>query len=309
MARQRAWCSPPASTILLIPVLVMFLPERKVKAGIVAITTAAVTFAVCNPYVVAHLLGDRTVLRSNLENSTAMYQSPASFDGVIHGFRLLIDSGSLVIFFGFFVLLLLFRRKSMISAFMLTMVVAMTSVFLWHAAGKSGEYARFAMPIDMLLVVAAAMGVAVFRQHWQQYSVGAVLCLMMLPIGVSYAWHYGRETFDRSTRLIAADRLRDLSTAGARTLAIDAEPAPYDLPPVDLFRWQIVLLPRGGSFPASAEVRLDPVDEAKSSTATTRYWIRARLLATPISWAAKPFRVELHPNFADAAAGATGQRP
>ena len=41
----------------------------------------------------------------------------------------------------------------------------------------------------------------------------------------------------------AAWQLRAYRRSGARTLGVVAEPAPYDMPPVDLFEWQILLLP------------------------------------------------------------------
>ena len=102
----------------------------------------------------------------------------------------------------------------------------------------------------------------------------------------------GRETFDQSMRLIVADRLREMSAAGATVLAVDAEPAPYTLPPVDLFRWKVLLLPRGSPMPADADMRLDPVDDVQPPDSKVQYWIRPRLMPTPISWAAKSFRIE-----------------
>ncbi len=81
--------------------------------------------------------------------------------------------------------------------------------------------------------------------------------------------------------------LRRLADAGATTLAIDAEPAPYTLPPVDLFRWKIVLLPRDSAMQVDADVRIDPVDQ----------------IGAPISWAEKPFRIEVRPGDAAAARG------
>ena len=42
----------------------------------------------------------------------------------------------------------------------------------------------------------------------------------------------------------AADALRALSHSGQTQLTIYAEPAPYCLPPVNLFDWTIVLAPR-----------------------------------------------------------------
>jgi hypothetical protein len=65
------------------------------------------------------------------------------------------------------------------------------------------------------------------------------------------------------------------------------------LPPVDLFRWRIVLPPRGSPgdrpFPG-AIAAVSPADFSDNSSLTR--WI----FTTPISWANKPFRIQLDSN-------------
>ncbi|MGD0389166.1 MAG: hypothetical protein ABSC42_09445, partial [Tepidisphaeraceae bacterium] len=60
---------------------------------------------------------------------------------------------------------------------------------------------------------------------------------------------------------------------------------PYCLPPVKLFRWRIILLPRGGEIPpplsAGLGVNVKPHDSIDVFDPT----------ATPISWANKAFDV------------------
>ena len=78
-------------------------------------------------------------------------------------------------------------------------------------------------------------------------------------------------------------------------LAIVAEPAPYCVPPVDLFRWQLVLLPKGQTEPKAevADVFVAAVD-TPSATAPAGYGLAAPkqnetlLPPTRISWANKP---------------------
>jgi hypothetical protein len=267
-------------------------PMPRVIALLMAACAAAlVTYAICNPYVIVHLLGDRTVLQSNLENSAAMYQAPASVDGVLHGVRLLAEGGSTTIFFGMLAIGFFAWRKAPVSWLLAGAAVPGLFVFLVHATGKPGEYGRFALPIDVMFVLGATLALRVLKKTIERGVAGAVLILMVLPLGASYVASFGRETFGGATRLVVAEQMRELP--GAVTLAMDAEPAPYSLPPVNLFDWKWVLLPRGAAMPGDADVRIDPVDFAGEGDANVRYLPRPVLLATPISWAGKPFRVEM----------------
>jgi hypothetical protein len=262
---------------------------------------ATLTYAVCNPYVILHLLGDRTVLQSNIENSVAMYQAPASVDGALHGILLLAEGGSTTIFFGMLAIGFFAWRKEPIAWLLAAAALPGLCVFLMHATGKPGEYARFALSFDLSLIVGMVLGISVLKRTVERVVMGCVLVLMLLPFGISYVLDYERETFVGSTRLIVAERLADLSSGG--TLAVDAEPAPYSLPPVDLFRWKMVLLPRGMAAPVDADVRVDPVDAAGVDSANVAYLNRPVLLPTPISWAGKPFRIQTPPDDASAAKG------
>ena len=97
-----------------------------------------------------------------------------------------------------------------------------------------------------------------------------------------------------TSRLAEADRLQHLLSAGAKSLALTAEPAPYSMPPVDLFRWQIVLLPRGAAIESStADVTLRATDDVPPSPPALPQArdLPSHYLPTRISWAAKPFEV------------------
>ena len=64
-------------------------------------------------------------------------------------------------------------------------------------------------------------------------------------------------------RISSAEALRALKRTGADTLAIVAEPAPYSVPPVDLWHWKLLLLPRGSEVgPAAKEAHADVVVRA-----------------------------------------------
>ena len=89
-------------------------------------------------------------------------------------------------------------------------------------------------------------------------------------------------------------RLRQVDRTGHETIAVYADPAPYCLPPVDLFTWKIVLLPRLSDpekfhFDDSV-VSIRPVDEP-SPEVDHPIWTFA-----PISWSNKPFEIIFNQN-------------
>jgi hypothetical protein len=96
--------------------------------------------------------------------------------------------------------------------------------------------------------------------------------------------------------LITAQHLRELNPDGSHSLAVYADPAPYCLPPVDLFDGRILLLPRDASPSdgvAIAPVSVRTVDAAACSSSHIWALIRTEF-STPISWADKPFDVRTH---------------
>jgi hypothetical protein len=141
-----------------------------------------------------------------------------------------------------------------------------------------------------------------------------LICLIAGIWGASYEWHFINESADRSTRMIAAERMQLLQQDGAHTLLLAAErlhgmegsnhvlglvaePAPYSVPPANLFRWKLVLLPRDIQRRPHVDASIATVDYVGLAL-TGRYrasdfWIRPRLLPTPISWAAKPFAIHV----------------
>jgi hypothetical protein len=85
-------------------------------------------------------------------------------------------------------------------------------------------------------------------------------------------------------------------------VALVAEPAPYSMPPVDLFKTRLILLPANELRSPAADIVIRTVDQIPSERPPgVEYWLRPRLLSTPISWAHKPFAVW----FKNAAVGST----
>ena len=48
---------------------------------------------------------------------------------------------------------------------------------------------------------------------------------------------------------------------GATEIAIYSDPAPYCLPPVDLFHWRLMLIDPGTAPPPSSDLLIRPIDE------------------------------------------------
>jgi hypothetical protein len=86
--------------------------------------------------------------------------------------------------------------------------------------------------------------------------------------------------------------LQQLAAAGATTLGVRAEPAPYAVPPVDLWHWQ-VWLDRSNRH-ADFDVTIAAVDHHSRGKMN---WVRPRLLPTPIGWAGKPWDVSVADRF------------
>ena len=106
-----------------------------------------------------------------------------------------------------------------------------------------------------------------------------------LFFGLRYDINVVLDNRPNSTRMEAAINIAKTAT---KTVAVWAEPAPYCLPPVNLFDRKIVLEPRGAdavSLP-SESVGIRPIDDPRviDPLAPPR-------VVSPISWANKPFEI------------------
>jgi hypothetical protein len=121
-------------------------------------------------------------------------------------------------------------------------------------------------------------------------------CFVMLVASTGYTGGlylrgFVRDASGQTSRMVAGAHLQGLLNSGDKVLITRNEPAPWSLPPVDLFRWRIVLPPIGKQEhqPVVAEeVTCGPSDLSPGDQHTIVKW----LVSTPISWASKPFRIE-----------------
>jgi Dolichyl-phosphate-mannose-protein mannosyltransferase len=264
--------------------------RRRFVLGVVAaMALGGAVYAMTNPYVVIHLLRDPAVLRSNLQNTSAMYGVRSTLGAGANALMLIIAGMSPLLACaggaGAIALAVKARKRGRsaqrLSGILLaTVAVALAIPYVTLAAGKPGEYGRFALVPDVALAMAAVMAMEAFGRRWAIAAVGLLLGVTAV-FGARYVAGFVGDAGADSSRMIAAAALR---AAPRDRLAIAAEPAPYCLPPVDLFRWKLLLLRRWDSAEADriADGSCRAVDQPADG-----WW----MWATPLSWAQKPFEI------------------
>lgn len=234
------------------------------------------TYALTNPYVLINALTAPHLLTSNLGNSTAMYQPTSSFETVGHAFDLLIVGGGWVMPIGLGAVALLtfwarYRKASSSTALPWLLAVPAIAVLLQFVllaiddeGPKPAEYARFALFPIACVSIAASMLVHRLAEVSRPKvgKLGSVWltlpALITFPAGLPYLSAFLVDVQRRSAA-------SDIDGWTGDTLRVGAEPAPYSMPPVDLWRWRLVL------------------DEDDSNVVATDDG------PTPMSWAGKPF--------------------
>jgi hypothetical protein len=253
------------------------------RGALTAIGLGLIVYAITNPYVVIHLIHDPAVLRSNLQNTSAMYGVHSSLGAMSNAVMLIFAGMSPVLaaagFAGAIALSALACRRGTArppyTAVLLTTVAIVLAIpYVALAAGKPGEYGRFALVPDVALAIAAVKAIEILAGRARIVIVAALLAATAI-FGVRYTTGFVRDCGPNSSRLIAAEALQ--SMPGDR-LAIAAEPAPYCLPPVDLFRWKLLLTPKWSEADRVADVSCKATDGGLMS-------------ATPLSWADKGFEI------------------
>lgn len=238
-------------------------PIARARVVLLASLAAAVVFVVTNPFLLVNALFRPEVLSSNLGNTAAMY--PASVTGALRGLEILgMGSGWVVFGLGAVGLVILGvrhmqdRRREASSEFacgcagamapiwlLLPVAGAVLAAFLVFATQKPPEYARFGMLVSVILVIAGFAGIkALLRKLDQTLVVAALVCGGAIWLALN----------DRSIaaemREVEAQRLegtrRSLERRPRVVIGTYFEPAPWSMPPFDLFERRIVLLPTQG---------------------------------------------------------------
>jgi hypothetical protein len=302
-----------------LPVMTLFrnIPWRR-RAWIAfrAIAIGLLVYAVTNPYVWINAIRNPAVLKSNLGTSTAMYSVDAGGGALGNAVQLLGEGTSpLLAGVGFVAMLAggvvaARRARSDTHVALLIMLPALVVAIQFVALGKGkpGEYGRFALLPDTALAIFAVAGV--MKMFTRRRRLGGAFVGLLVVVtaahGAVYVQKFLADARPTTSRLREAARFNDLNAKGYRDIALSAEPAPYSLPPIDLFTWQITLVPRGQTGDAATinrpAVFIQAVDSAGSASAPSG---AVRLppaevgpfstIDAPISWAAKPFDVFLMP--------------
>ncbi len=174
--------------------------------------------------------------------------------------------------------------------------------FVLLAAGKPGEYGRFAVYPDIVLAVMAVS--CLWRRVRRPVPRAAVAVLLLVGTafhGYGYLAGFRADAGPDTGRIRAAVVLEELRREGAKSLVVSAEPAPYCLPPANLFEWVFILPPRYHDWeagPPLGDVYVRPVDTAVQRNGRVPpghhavEWERDSLFGDQeISWAGKRFQI------------------
>ncbi len=257
-------------------------------SALMALGAGVVVYAATNPWVIHHLLFDRDIFRSNISNSTAMYPAGDLVGGAASGVVLLaLAVGTLFFFAIVFAGAVLLARRVRLGArswLLLTAAAAVLIYFLPLGAGKPPEYARFGIvPMTVLLIAYFAVaGRGLTPLPARRRLICLLGTILVALAGVPYVVNFVADARPDDTRTRAARRIAERLEGGATSLDLWAEPAPWSIPPFDLWAWQAVLNAEEGGAP---DVRVEAVDAPISPEAITGPFI------TPVSWASKPFMI------------------
>jgi len=305
---------------VIVPLMVAFRRcswRRWLRASAGGTLIGIAVYLLTNPYIAINLLTNRAVLRSNFGNSLAMYEIARLHEGCANAARLMLEGVSVVVMLmgvlsaGWLVWTGLRRWKQVEQVdeenylrrrcgwLLAAPAIVLVVQFCALAAGKPPEYARFALFAD----IAVGIGAFVAIQRWCPSAVsrGVLVGLVVAGTsvtGLSYVAGFVKDCGPQTSRLRTAEKLQELQREGFTTLGVLAEPAPYGLPPVNLFGWRILLMPQrpDAQALASADVLIRPWGtgpfEAEGfhgdDPSFERRWGIRR---TPISWADKPFQL------------------
>lgn len=203
-------------------------------------------YALTNPYVLVHLLSNRPLLFGQLGNSASMYSHGNDLvAGFQTGFVLLVSlSPTVLLVFPALGLMLKDKRAPAHAYILAAPVVAMLITFVALAGvngGKPGEFARF----GLLIASTGVLGVAYLSPRFTRplaLPIAALLfhLLMSIPEILSYISDAG----PNASRLTTAQIIASVDTPA---IGVYAEPAPYNMPPVDLWKTNLVLLPHSAA--------------------------------------------------------------
>jgi len=282
-----------APAFLLLPAMVMMRADERrqqIRLSLLAAVVGVLVYAITNPFVLINLLLHRDLLRSNAGNTGAMYAIGDLIAGVTNVGQLVFEgAGMTVAVAGFVAWLSLhfsppeLRRPLILLAIPAVAIAVMASLI---AAGKPGEFGRFLILPDITLLIGLAVAVSRIKLLPLRVMTTVVTLFLTTTAGIPYLAGCLADANRMGTRSIVASKLQALQPA---TIILPAEPAPYCLPPVNLFDTRLLLAAPGQVLsPGNDECVVRPLDRVGPGE------FNAGVIAhfiTPISWADKPFEI------------------
>ena len=281
-----------------LPVMALLRPMSwKNRCGITAGATliAIAIFTISNPYLPYNLLLHRQVLHSNVGNYGTFYQPRFTISGIVLAARLLIAGTSPVVAtLGALCLIASIGFLPVRGWLLAVPAIIVLIQFVLLADGKSAEYARFALLPDIIAAVMTAALIARLKIKPRERVLAAAWFVgATLYFGLRYDLNFIADGWPNSTRRLAAQSI-DSQQPGSSSIGVWAEPAPYCLPPIDLFHWRLFLLPRGSMSGEPGQIVVRPVDDLSAApivAESIRPQTEPSRAASPISWANKPFEI------------------
>lgn len=296
-------------------VLAWLAPQPKVTRlakAVIGTAIALLTYFATNPYVLINLFKNRDLIWNNLANTQAMFHLGPPDKSLPNALCLIGEGTSIVLALaGLAGLIALAVRDwqwvssnppvgpRFVAHWLLAAPAFLTLVqFVVFAHGQGGEYARFALFVDVTLCLAAVVALDTFTRYWKLRTVCQIVLLLATAVpGAAYVESFLRDSTSHHTRLRQAEQLAQLHRNGARILLTDRVPAPYCLPPVNLFEWTIIPGPRGqhDTHAPDADVSIRVVDVPPAAGSLSSDYVPFSTDGRPwfglarMSWANKPF--------------------
>ncbi|MHC4671534.1 MAG: ArnT family glycosyltransferase [Planctomycetota bacterium] len=238
---------------VILPVMVFLRKQSwrdRVTIIIVGILIGVGVYLITNPYIAINVFINREVLQSNLSNSMAMYEISRLSEGLLNAAGLVAEGTSTLLAIAGAVgaiCLSIRALKNRVAAsgwLLAAPAILILLQFIALAAGKPGEYGRFAILPDIALGIAAVVAIytLVQRAYVKRLLLGALVLFTALS-GSGYVSGFILDSSPNSSRIQTARKLEQFQETAADSIGILCEPAPYVLPPVDLFHWRLLLLP------------------------------------------------------------------
>jgi hypothetical protein len=252
-----------------LPIMVLLRGGRisqRLMLLVMATAAGLLTYLLCNPFVVFNALFHPEVLRSNLTNSTNMYR--IGVGGAWNALSLIVEGASPVVVVAGIVgvVVLLFTHMTgrradgdggNVGWLLAAPAAAVLAQFILLANNKPPEYARFALVPNVLLLVAAMAAIGKLRSSRSRVALATGVMIATAIFGAPYLIAFINDSAATTSRLEAALRLTALRGSGNTIVRVTAEPAPYCLPPMDIFQTRMMLAPADHAIVADAMVTVD----------------------------------------------------